>query len=139
MFYVLNDKKEIAIYDTDRERLANTLLFKPNGLEASENDILETEDEIVTLSDGTIDFKSKVEEQYNSEENEKLFASLRAERDKRIAETDYLILPDYPITKTKKDKVKAYRQELRDLPEQEGAPWDGGKENTPFPEFPDIS
>ena len=63
MFYVLNDKKEIAIYDTDRERLANTLLFKPNGLEASENDILETEDEIVTLSDGTIDFKSKVEEQ----------------------------------------------------------------------------
>lgn len=139
MFYVLDKDNKIAIYDEDRERLANTLLFKPNGLDASESDILETDDEIVTLNDGTIDFKSKVEEQYNSEETEKLFASLRAERDKRIAETDYLILPDYPITKANKDKVKEYRQALRDLPEQEGAPWDGGKEGTPFPEFPEIS
>lgn len=139
MFYVLDKNNKIVIYDKDKQRLINILLHKPNGLKVTKSDILETDDEIITLNDGTIDFKSNVEEQYNSEKTEKLFVSLRAERNKRIAETDYLILPDYPITKVNKDKVKEYRQELRDLPEQEGAPWDGGKENTPFPEFPEIS
>ena len=139
MFNVLDKNNKIVIYDKDKQRLINILLHKPNGLKVTKSDILETDDEIITLNDGTIDFKSNVEEQYNSEKTEKLFVSLRAERNKRIAETDYLILPDYPITKVNKDKVKEYRQELRDLPEQEGAPWDGGKENTPFPEFPEIS
>jgi hypothetical protein len=55
------------------------------------------------------------------------FASLRAERDKRLADTDYLIMPDYPIDADKLDSVKVYRQALRDLPQQDGAPWIGGE------------
>lgn len=67
---------------------------------------------------------------------EELFTSLRTERDKRIAETDYLAMPDYPLTPEKKEAVVAYRQALRDLPSQAGAPWDGGGELTPWPEKP---
>jgi hypothetical protein len=41
---------------------------------------------------------------------------LRIERDKLLKETDYLMNPDYPMTEEKKNKVKEYRQYLRDLP-----------------------
>ena len=62
-----------------------------------------------------------------------LFASLRAERDRRIAATDYLVMPDYPLTEEAKATVSTYRQALRDLPQQAGAPWDGGGDLTSWP------
>lgn len=62
-----------------------------------------------------------------------LFTSLRAERDRRIAATDYLVMPDYPLTEEAKATVSTYRQALRDLPQQAGAPWDGGGDLTPWP------
>ncbi len=65
-----------------------------------------------------------------------LFQQLRAERDRRIAATDYLLMQDYPLDDTRKEAVRLYRQSLRDLPSQEGAPWDGGGEATPWPELP---
>ena len=45
-------------------------------------------------------------------------------------------MPDYPISDDQRAVVQAYRQALRDLPSQEGAPWDGGGEETPWPELP---
>lgn len=66
-----------------------------------------------------------------SEVEAEAYAALRAERDKRLAETDYLIMPDYPIAKADLKAVKAYRQALRDLPAQEGAPWVDG--DIPWP------
>lgn len=65
-----------------------------------------------------------------------LFQQLRAERDRRLAATDYLLMPDYPISDEQRAVVQAYRQALRDLPAQSGAPWDGGGEGTPWPELP---
>lgn len=67
-----------------------------------------------------------------------LFASLRAERDSRIASTDYLLMPDYPLDDESRSTLITYRQALRDLPAQEGAPWDGGGEDTPWPELPSV-
>lgn len=67
-----------------------------------------------------------------------LFAYLRAERDRRLSATDYLLMPDYPLDDTLKGAVQLYRQALRDLPSQEGAPWDGGGEATPWPEIPSV-
>ncbi len=61
------------------------------------------------------------------------FAALRAARDARLADTDKMLLPDYPITAEALEKVKTYRAALRDLPDQPGAPWDGGGEATPWP------
>lgn len=65
-----------------------------------------------------------------------LFARLRAERDRRLALTDYAMMPDYPLTSEQKVAVTIYRQALRDLPQEEGAPWDGGGELTPWPVMP---
>lgn len=56
---------------------------------------------------------------------EELAASVRAERDKRITATDYLVMPDYPLDTDKLEEIKAYRQALRDIPQQLGFPWNG--------------
>ena len=61
------------------------------------------------------------------------FAALRAARDTRLADTDKMLLPDYPITAEALAQIKVYRASLRDLPDQPGAPWDGGGEATPWP------
>lgn len=47
---------------------------------------------------------------------------VRAQRDSLITKTDYLLVPDYPISAKDLEKVKAYRQALRDVPAQEGFP-----------------
>ena len=46
----------------------------------------------------------------------------REKRDQLLAETDYLLMPDYPLSDEKREAVKAYRQALRDVPEQSGFP-----------------
>ena len=74
--------------------------------------------------------------EYNSEEAR--FERLRAERDRRLAATDYLLMQDYPLDNTHKEAVQAYRQALRDLPAQDGAPWDGGGKETPWPAAPEV-
>lgn len=70
--------------------------------------------------------------EYNSEAAR--FERLRSERDQRLAATDYLLMPDYPLSDDQRTILQVYRQALRDLPSQEGAPWDGGGEETPWPE-----
>lgn len=67
-----------------------------------------------------------------------LFQQLRADRDRRIAATDFLLMQDYPIKEDQRTAVQAYRQALRDLPAQDGAPWDGGGESTPWPAAPEV-
>lgn len=49
-------------------------------------------------------------------------AEAREKRNQLIAETDYLAMPDYPLDAEKKGAVLAYRQALRDIPEQAGFP-----------------
>lgn len=65
-------------------------------------------------------------------------ARLRTERDARLVATDKYLLADYPISPEELVTIKAYRQFLRDLPAQEGAPFDGGGELTPWPELPAV-
>lgn len=67
-----------------------------------------------------------------------IFEALRASRDVRLAATDKYLLADYPISEDKLMLVKEYRAALRDLPEQPGAPWDGGGEATPWPIMPEV-
>jgi hypothetical protein len=56
----------------------------------------------------------KTDEEYATEAREK--------RNALIAETDYMAMPDYPLSEEKRQAVLAYRQALRDVPEQEGFP-----------------
>ena len=53
--------------------------------------------------------------------------ALRCERNKRLAETDYLALADVTLT----DEMRAYRQALRDLPSNTTDP-----ANPPWPTKP---
>lgn len=56
--------------------------------------------------------------------SDQLSTSARLKRDKLIAATDYLVMPDYPISADLLAKVKAYRQALRDITIQVGFPSD---------------
>ena len=53
---------------------------------------------------------------------QELADSIRSERDAKLSATDYLVVPDYPISPEDLEAVKAYRQALRDIPEQSGFP-----------------
>lgn len=58
----------------------------------------------------------------NTPTTEQLAESIRSKRNQLIAETDHMLLPDYPITSEQLSAVQAYRQALRDIPEQSGFP-----------------
>lgn len=73
-----------------------------------------------------------------SPSEEYLFSKLRTTRDSFLQETDKYMTVDFPITDTLRSEVREYRQRLRDLPTQEGAPWDGGGDETPWPLPPEF-
>lgn len=58
---------------------------------------------------------------------------LRAERNKRLAEVDWVFSTDYQIEDEKRSEWLAYRQALRDLPSTTGDPT-----NPSWPEKPSI-
>lgn len=68
--------------------------------------------------------KYRLEEQIVPEKTtEELAQEKRAERNAILDATDkFVSVPDYPITDEKREQYKAYRQYLRDLPEQAGFP-----------------
>lgn len=73
---------------------------------------------------------------------EYLAEMLRSARDSRLTSTDYLLMPDYKspngrsISEDAMASVENYRQELRNITNKPGFPWDGGGENTPWPVKP---
>lgn len=56
--------------------------------------------------------------------DEELAIKVRAERNTKITETDYYLMPDYPLNPQNLEELKVYRQALRDIPKQEGFPRD---------------
>lgn len=47
---------------------------------------------------------------------ENLIEEMRKQRNLSLVETDWIILPDSPVSQQKQDEFKVYRQLLRDLP-----------------------
>lgn len=62
-----------------------------------------------------------------------LATTIRSKRNSLLAETDYLLMNDYPISEEYLKKVKKYRQELRDVTKQENFPTE-----VAFPDLPKI-
>ena len=58
----------------------------------------------------------------------------RAQRDKLLAETDWTQVLDAPIDAETREAYRAYRQALRDIPEQDGFP-----ETITWPELPSVT
>lgn len=48
--------------------------------------------------------------------DEDFYKQLREERNKLLAQTDWTVLLDVPISREKKEEYISYRQKLRDLP-----------------------
>ena len=48
--------------------------------------------------------------------DDQLWVALRNERTQRLIFSDWTVLEDSPLSDTKKDEYKTYRQQLRDLP-----------------------
>lgn len=77
---------------------------------------------------------SITEEKYNPEDemtDEELAVRVRMRRDSMISRTDFYVQPDYPSDPAGLEAVKAYRQALRDIPEQSGFP-----RNVQWPSLP---
>ena len=62
-----------------------------------------------------------------------LGTTIRSKRNSLLAETDYLLMNDYPIRDEYLARIKKYRQELRDVTKQENFPT-----SVVFPDFPKI-
>lgn len=56
--------------------------------------------------------------------DEDVAVQVRAERDMKITETDYYMMPDYPADPETLEVVKNYRKALRDITLQSGFPRD---------------
>ena len=69
--------------------------------------------------------------EYNKIEN--VEARARERRNELLSATDYMLMPDYPLSDAQRTAWSAYRQALRDLPEQEGWPM-----NIVWPEEPNA-
>ena len=70
----------------------------------------------------------KTEEQKLNE----LATTIRSKRNLLLAETDYLLMNDYPISDEDLARIKKYRQDLRDLTKQENF-----SKNVVFPNLPE--
>lgn len=55
---------------------------------------------------------------------EEIVTQIRAERNRRLAETDWYMMPDYPADPETLEVVKNYRKALRDITLQSGFPRD---------------
>ena len=51
-------------------------------------------------------------------------SSVRAERNRRLADTDWMVVKALEAGQPQDFSVATYRQELRDIPSQPGFPWD---------------
>lgn len=75
----------------------------------------------------------KIPEKTEEEKLAEAEEQVRSKRDTLISDTDYLLMDDYPISSEDLEAVKAYRTALRDVPQQEGFPFD-----VTWPERPAI-
>lgn len=65
--------------------------------------------------------------------DEELAKRIRGKRDSELRVTDYFVMPDYPSDPKDLEKVKTYRQALRDITKQSGFP-----RNVTWPEPPSV-
>jgi uncharacterized protein YycO len=80
-----------------------------------------------------IEPSGKTKEQVNQERINNEWNKIRNKRDRLLKETDYLIMPDYPISQENKELIENYRNELRNIPQNYTNPFD-----VIFPEKPDC-
>lgn len=97
-----------------------------------DNHVLITDTEVSDLTGWTY-LKGYAPKKTEEQKLDELSTAIRSKRNSLLAETDYLLMPDYPISEEYLARIKKYRQELRDITKQENFPQD-----VVFPDFPKI-
>lgn len=110
---------------TESTRLAYELGWQDNTVAISDTEVSEL--------NGWTYLKGYAPKKTEEQKLNELASAIRSKRNSLLTDTDYLLMPDYPISKEYLEKVKEYRQELRDITEQDEFP-----ENVAFPDFPKI-
>ena len=95
-----------------------------------DNTVAITDTEVSDLNGWTY-LKGYAPKKSEEQKLNKLATEIRSKRNLLLAETDYLLMPDYPISQEHLEKVKEYRQQLRDITKQDEFP-----KNVTFPDFP---
>ena len=94
--------------------------------------VLITETEVSDLNGWTY-LKGYAPKKTEEQKLNELATTIRSKRNLLLAETDYLLMPDYPISEDHLARIKKYRQQLRDITTQDEFP-----KNVTFPDFPKI-
>lgn len=59
---------------------------------------------------------TKTQEELLEDFKQNFISEVRQERNRRIAETDYVYMPDVSVSEEYKTAMNTYRQQLRDIP-----------------------
>ena len=97
-----------------------------------DNHVLITDTEVSDLNGWTY-LKGHAPKKTEEQKLNELATTIRSKRNSLLAETDYLLMNDYPISDEYLARIKKYRQELRDITKQENFP-----QGVVFPDFPKI-
>ena len=120
----LNDDKRITNYTTIT-KVANALGWQNNTVAISDTEVSDL--------DGWTYLKGYAPKKTEEQKLNELATTIRSKRNSLLAETDYLLMTDYPISDEYLARIKQYRQDLRDITKQENFPI-----AVVFPNFPKI-
>jgi len=117
--------------------LYNAPVYALDGTERKERDSDEPlittpppDDLYVPQWDGAQWIESETDAQ-KQERIDKEWSRVRNKRDGLLSQTDWTVLPDAPLTQSKVDAYKTYRQELRNIPQNNDDPY-----NVEWPDEP---
>lgn len=76
-----------------------------------------------TAEDGTVTTAAQHEAAYKAMKDAEQANSVRADRNKRLADTDWVVIKNLELNQNIPGVWEVYRQALRDVPAQSGFPW----------------
>ena len=109
---------------TESTQLAHQLGWQDNTVAIDETEVSEL--------NGWTYLKGYAPKKTDEQKLNELATTVRSKRNSLLAETDYLLMNDYPISEEYLARIKKYRQDLRDITKQENFPTD-----VVFPNLPE--
>lgn len=76
-----------------------------------------------TAQDGTVTTAAQHEAAYKAQKDSEQAKAVRNERNQKLKDSDWTQVLDAPLDSNGKNSWTVYRQALRDIPSQEGFPW----------------
>ena len=117
------DDKHLGSF-TESTQLAHQLGWQDNTVAISDTEVSEL--------NGWTYLKGYAPKKTEEQKLNELATTVRSKRNSLLAETDYLLMNDYPISEEYLARIKKYRQDLRDITKQENFPTD-----VVFPNLPE--